>query len=467
MALLFGYSSSVQEEDIDMDGNKITNLPAPTSLTEPVTKGYADTHYSGGSGQQGPKGDKGDTGPQGPKGDKGDTGLQGPQGPKDNTGSRGPKGDTGPQGITGSRGLTESKGDTGLKGDQGPKGDKGDKGDQGIQGVRGDKGDQGSQGSRGLKGSKGDKSDKSDTGPKGDKGDPGSGGLSDTGFTMQGNINMNANRITYVPDPLTNNEPVTRQYGDRTYQTYLTNAGFVMQDNIGMNNHMVTNLGTPTNNTDAATKKYVDDKKARFKSGMTTTNVVDLRDMGLNGSLELYNNITFDGGAYCRDINSSTSTGKEIVNKNKLETGHLITLQSLSPTLSRLFQTAVKKELLVLKGKPGSLSVICKDPSVNRNPSFTSDASSVDLTISFTNDLSNGIYKYMFDLILSTTTNIKVFLYGECGGRDIMLLHGMIIGMVVPVAVLRKMMLTVVTSIEGTVLISTFQDSFGTLGIAL
>ena len=118
---------------------------------------------------------------------------------------------------------------------------------------------------------------------------------------------MNANRITYVPDPLSSNEPVTKQYGDRNY---LTNAGFVMQDNIGMGGHT-----------------------------------------GLNGSLELYNNITFDGGAYCRDLNSSTSTGKEIVNKNTLETGHLITLQSLSPALSRLFQTAVKKELLVLKGE--------------------------------------------------------------------------------------------------------------------
>ena len=117
MSLLFGYSSSLEtiEEDIDMDGNRILDLPSPTSNSEPVTKGYADTHYSGGgSWSQGPKGDKGDTGPHGPKGDtgsqgpkgdrgdtgpqgpKGDTGLQGPQGPKGNTGSRGPKGDTRP-----------------------------------------------------------------------------------------------------------------------------------------------------------------------------------------------------------------------------------------------------------------------------------------------------------------------------------------------------------------------------------
>ena len=91
MSLLFGYSSNLEttEEDIDMNGNKIIDLPSPTSNFEPVTKGYADTYYSGGSGQQEPKEDKGDTGPQRPKGDKGDVGLQGPPGPKGNTGSRG------------------------------------------------------------------------------------------------------------------------------------------------------------------------------------------------------------------------------------------------------------------------------------------------------------------------------------------------------------------------------------------
>ena len=74
MPLLFGYSSSLETiyEDIDMNGNKILDLPSPTSNSEPVTKGYADTHYSGGGGgSQGPKGDKGDTGPQGPQGPKG------------------------------------------------------------------------------------------------------------------------------------------------------------------------------------------------------------------------------------------------------------------------------------------------------------------------------------------------------------------------------------------------------------
>ena len=85
MALLFGYSSSLDsiEEDIDMNGNRIIHLPSPSIDSEPVTKGYADTNYSGGS--KGPKGDpglqrsKGDTSLQGPKGDQGSKGDPGQQ----------------------------------------------------------------------------------------------------------------------------------------------------------------------------------------------------------------------------------------------------------------------------------------------------------------------------------------------------------------------------------------------------
>ena len=50
----------------------------------------------------------------------------------------------------------------------------------------------------------------------------------------------------------------------------LTDAGFTMKADINMDNHKVTNLGTPTNNADAATKKYVGDKRCKFKDGKTT-----------------------------------------------------------------------------------------------------------------------------------------------------------------------------------------------------
>ena len=69
---------------------------------------------------------------------------------------------------------------------------------------------------------------------------------------------MNSNQIINLPNSQRDSEPVTKQYGNRSY---LTDAGFVMSDKIGCSGLTVTNLGTPTNNTDAATKKYVDDKR--------------------------------------------------------------------------------------------------------------------------------------------------------------------------------------------------------------
>ena len=72
MSLNFGYSPPGLgriKKDIKMNGHKILDLPSPTSGSEPVTKSYADTHYSSG-GQRGPQGPKGDKGP------KGDTGLK-------------------------------------------------------------------------------------------------------------------------------------------------------------------------------------------------------------------------------------------------------------------------------------------------------------------------------------------------------------------------------------------------------
>ena len=419
MSLNFGYSPRLGriKNDIKMNGHKILDHPSPTSDSEPVTKGYADTNYSGGgSGQRGPKGDKGDTGPQGPKGDKGDTGSRGPKGDKGDVGSQGPKGD---KGDTGSQGPKGDKGDTGLQGSKGDKGDtgsqgpKGDKGDTGLQGSKGDKGDTGSQGPKGDKGdvgSQGPKGDKGDTGlqrPKGDKGDTGSGGLSDTGFTMQGDINMNTNKITGLGGPTSNSEPVTKQYGD---STYLTDGGFVMNDNIGMGGHTVANLGTPTNDTDAATKKYVDDKKCKFSDGSTNTSDVDIKVYGFN------NAVKFDSGAHSIAIDSS-SAPTALVNRDSLENGGLLRINSFSPLIKGLFPP----RLIMAKGNVGNFTVIHKDPSVDSTDasggvSLTSYTNGVTLDISFKNSLPNGIYKYIFDIFLTSSLSIKVFLYGECGG---------------------------------------------------
>ena len=87
MSLFFGYSSGLEtiEEDIDMQGNRIINLSDPATGSEPVTKAYADIHYSGGGSQS--KGDNGDRGSPGSLGSKGDRGSPGARGLKGDRGS--------------------------------------------------------------------------------------------------------------------------------------------------------------------------------------------------------------------------------------------------------------------------------------------------------------------------------------------------------------------------------------------
>ena len=354
MSLLFGYSSGLStiQEDIDMQGNRIIDLPEPVTGLEPVTKSYADTHYSGGGGgQRGPKGDKGDTGPQG---DKGDTG---PQGAKGNMGPRGPKGNTGAQGPKG------DKGDVGL---QGPKGSKGNKGDTGAQGPKGQKGDKGN------------------TGPKGDTGNqgpPGSGGLSDVGFTMQGDINMNNNKIINLPDPTLANDPITKQYANRVY---LTDSGFTMQDNIGMNNHEILGLSpTPSGDTAAVSKNYTD--MVYIKKG------TDI------------------------DMNGHRITGLPII---PLTSGEPIT----KGFVERYYSDYTN--ILTFKRKPGSVTILRQDNMVDspeneratKTLDFSKVGSSYQINFSVQPKLPNGVYTYEMDVVLTTSRGYDVMLWGDCGG---------------------------------------------------
>ena len=71
-----------------------------------------------------------------------------------------------------------------------------------------------------------------------------------------------------------------------------------------------------------------------------------------------------------------------------------------------------------MKGNSTSNTIITKHNSVNGNPTLTSDSDSVTLDTSFTSDLPKGIFKYVFDIHFSSSRNIKVFLYGECGGIE-------------------------------------------------
>ena len=225
MSLLFGYTSASAgleniEGDLDMNGNRIIDLPDPVEDDEPVTKGYADTNYSGGdkgdTGDKGDKGDVGNTGPRGPKGEKGDIG---PEGPKGDTGAQGPQGPKGDRGDIGPQGPKGDKGDVGNTGPRGPKGQKGDIGNKGVTGDKGDAGilgPRGLQGPQGLTGPRGRKGDKGDTGAqgaKGDKGDPGQ-GFTSSGVTMSGEIDMGDNKITNVKAPTSDKDAANKKYVD-------------------------------------------------------------------------------------------------------------------------------------------------------------------------------------------------------------------------------------------------------------
>ena len=61
MALAYGFDKSVVNSNKDFENHfRILNLSDPTTDDQPVTNGYADTHYSGGGGGGG-------VGPQGPQ----------------------------------------------------------------------------------------------------------------------------------------------------------------------------------------------------------------------------------------------------------------------------------------------------------------------------------------------------------------------------------------------------------------
>ena len=98
---------------------------------------------------------------------------------------------------------------------------------------------------------------------------------------MQGNINMNNNRITRLPDPQLADEPVTRKFLANTntlfYNIFLDLDGnSKMRGNIKMNDKRITGLTNLPNVDDEATnKKYVDDNisKSNIKPSHTPKNV--------------------------------------------------------------------------------------------------------------------------------------------------------------------------------------------------
>lgn len=164
-----GTAPNNMESDLDMNNNRIINLPAAVHSTDPIRLGELSSYLI-----QGPTGPKGEIGNEGPKGDKGDVGPQGPQGPQ---GSTGPQGSIGPQGPIGPEGPEGPQGPQGLIGPEGPEGPQGEDstvpGPQGPQGPIGLTGPQGNAGPQGIQGPQGNTGPQGPIGPEGPEGPEG------------------------------------------------------------------------------------------------------------------------------------------------------------------------------------------------------------------------------------------------------------------------------------------------------
>lgn len=227
-------SRNVMNIPLDMNGQRIINVPEPVEPTDVVrlkdAARFASTNPPGPQGPPGATGPQGALGPQGIQGPTGlqglpgtvgpagPSGLQGTQGIQGSTGAQGVQGPIGPQGIKGDRGTTgaagiikgrvanygslpssgnsagdiyimnsngtDPQGQAYVSGDSyvytsasnppwtyvGTLGTRGDKGDQGVQGIAGPKGDTGTQGIQGMQGVKGDTGAQGAQGPEGPQG---------------------------------------------------------------------------------------------------------------------------------------------------------------------------------------------------------------------------------------------------------------------------------------------------------
>ena len=73
--------------------------------------------------------------------------------------------------------------------------------------------------------------------------------------------------------------------------------------------------------------------------------------------------------------------------------------------------------LVLVKGNPTSYFVLKKHSSLNGDPTLTlKNNNYITFTLGFTDDVPEGAYKYTFDVYFDRSKDVKVYLYGDCGG---------------------------------------------------
>ncbi len=108
----------------------------------------------------------------------------------------------------------------------------------------------------------------------------GSGGLSDSGFTMTGDIDTGSNKILKLADPITPKSATNKEYVDNNF---LSKHGGLILGNIAMSGQSITNLNpVPQNFNDAVTKKYVD-HSISLAGGLSITGITMQGDINMSG----------------------------------------------------------------------------------------------------------------------------------------------------------------------------------------
>ncbi len=106
------------------------------------------------------------------------------------------------------------------------------------------------------------------------------GGLSASGFTMTGDIDMGDNKILKLAHPITSKSATNKEYVDNNF---LSKHGGLILGNIDMSGQSITNLNPVAQNfNDAVTKRYVDNSIS-LAGGLSITGITMQGDINMDG----------------------------------------------------------------------------------------------------------------------------------------------------------------------------------------
>ena len=233
---------------------------------------------------------------------------------------------------------------------------------------------------------------------------------------------MSGHRLTGLPTPLNNSDAATKKWVTDDFPTKQNVlGGFTMTGSLSLGNNEIYGVNDPVTNKSAANNQYVDNKKAFFIDGSTTTESIDLRRV-LN-STGFFCDVTFHSGAFCQDIDCSSSLNT-ILNKGSLVNGGLIGKNSFTPTLVTFLNSAssqklnTNSEMFLIKATPSYHTILCTYSNI-QGLTYRKVGNDDQLSISSKNSLEPGIYNYELFLSFSNRHGHYILLYGEYGAGGV------------------------------------------------